>query len=169
MVDRPHLLMSESPLAAPVPSDPVELAQLATQIVLADLVAGRLTRLVLLTFRGLSVKTWEIAGQTSAMDDLVRAIARLESAQALAFVYPSPVPPGVEGERGYLVAAESASGAADCFVALRGGQPPGGAECQLSYRRIQGAPSRWFGVEPENEVNVWMEGPAGIIAPDEEL
>ena len=165
MSSDPHLRMQRLQLQVPLP-EPVEaIAALFTKLIIEDIVKGKVTTLVLVTLRGQEAKLWQLH-DLEAPDDIMRALAKQESAEALAVVHPAPVPPEVEGaDRCFNIAVETGSGKFDQLVALRGGAGLGGEQFRV-YGKKHGEPRyRWFGVEPEGEVTMWMEGPIGYFGP----
>ena len=161
----PHLRMAELSLDGPVPDSVDQVAALATQLVLADIVNGRVRYLTLLTFREAKAKLWQIVDAPSAAvaDDVIRMVAAREQASALAVVHPVPPPPETQADRAFNVAVECADGKVDSLVALKGG--PDGDQFRLFGRRHDEPNHHWFEVEPENEVDMWSEGPVGMVIP----
>ena len=166
MADDPHLRMAELDLPEPIPTHIEQLARLATRLVYDDVVAGRVSFLMLLTFDGSKARVWQLHGATEP-DDIARAIIQREAPQAIAFVHPMPLPHGVEGDRGYNVAVETRRGKYDQLIALRGGSGLGGDESRL-YGRTVTEPHRWLGVAPEGDVQIWYEGVVGGMGPSGE-
>mgnify|MGYP000167722443 FL=1 len=80
-------------------------------------------------------------------------------------MYPVPLPPEVEGERGYNVAVEAPTGKFDSLIALWGGDGLGGEMMRIYGRKVDDVGHRWLGVPPEGEVEMWMEGPVGLVGP----
>jgi hypothetical protein len=161
----PHLRMAEYDLSAPVPEAIESIAPLATQMVLSDIVKGKIEHLTLLTFRDAKAKLWQIVDAPSAAiaDDLIRAIAARERPSALAVVYPVPPPPEAQCERAFNVAVECADGKFDSLVGMRGSPPSD--EFRIFGRRHDDPKHQWFGVEPDGEVDMWLEGPVGMVIP----
>jgi len=160
----PHLKMAELDLPGAVPSEIEAVAQLATNLVLQDVVDGRVSYLILLAFKGSKVRVWQLH-DPPVPDDIVRTIIQRDEPQAIAFVHPMPLPPQVEGERGYNVAVETPTGKFDSLIALWGGEGLGGEMMRIYGRRIEDAEPRWLGVPPEGEVEMWLEGPVGLVGP----
>ncbi|MFT4625440.1 MAG: hypothetical protein ACI8PZ_004108 [Myxococcota bacterium] len=158
----PHVKMAQFTLSDPLPAEAVAIAQIAMNVVIKDIVAGRVSYLVLLTFNGSTGRIWQLHDPPMA-DDVVRAIIQRESPDAIAFVHPQPLPPEVEGERGYNVAVEAPSGKFDCLIALWGGEGLGGEMMRIYGRSLEGVDHRWLGVPPEGEVEMWFEGIVGAI------
>ena len=167
----PHLRMAELDLEHPI-ADAVEaIGALATQIVIDDIVKGRMRfvtlacAVTLLTFRDAKAKLWQIVDAPSAAvaDDLIRAIATREAASALAVVHPVPPPPETQADRAYNVAVECAGGKMDSLVALR--SEPTGDQFRIFGRRHDEPKHQWFHVEPRSDVDFWMEGPVGMVIP----
>ncbi len=159
----PHLRMRYAELPDRVGGEVEAAASLALHVLLEDIVAGRLVHLAVVTMTGHEAKVWELHEPPSPPDDLVRAIARREAPDALAFAYPCPLPPGVEGDRAINIAVEAADGKFDQLVALRGG--PGDEQFRVYGRRHADPRQQWLGVEPDSEVQLWQEGPLTYFGP----
>src|SRR5579871_4104454 len=102
----PHLLMAELTLPQPIAGTPAEaVAALATQFILEDLVKGRITFIVAITFRGTAGRIWQLH-DVKPTDEVVRALAQREEAQALTVVQPAVVTPEMDGDRCVEIAAE---------------------------------------------------------------
>ena len=164
IVADPHLKMAEMDLPGPLPDDVEAIAQIATNLVLGDVTAGKVSYLILLTFRGNKARLWQLHDVTAA-DDVVRALVERNAPEAIAFVHPMPLPPEVEGERGYNVAVEAPTAKFDSLIALWGGGGLGAEMVRIYGRRITDVTNRWFGVPPEGEVDMWFEGVVGATGP----
>ena len=160
----PHLIFMDQDLPAPIPAAVEQIAEVATDLVLKPVVRGEVCHLLLLAFKGASVRWWELHEPTDP-DDLVRAIIQRDQPEAIAFVHPVALPAEVQGDRGYRVAVEAPSGKFDRLIALRGGEGPGGEEARLYGRLVEGDGYRWLGVPPEHDVELWIEGPVGMVGP----
>lgn len=159
----PHIRMREIALPAPA-ADAQSFATIAAKLLVDDVAKGRVTYLALVTFVGAKARVWQIHHAEAGMaDDIVRTIAREEGVDGLAFIHPIPVPAEVEADRVYAVAAECEAGKFDTLIALKGGTGLGGDMFRLYARVVRGAPLRWFGVEPVNDVDIWMEGIVGAV------
>jgi hypothetical protein len=158
----PHLRMAEMTLSQPITGAPPDaVAGIATQFILEDLVKGRITFLVAFTFTGTRGRLWQLHDVIPA-DEVVRAIAEREEAEAVVVVHPMPVPPEVDGERCFNIAAEAEAGKFDNLVAFKQGAE--GEMFRIYGRRHTGdVHFRWLGVPPEGEVDVWFEGIVGAI------
>ena len=74
------------------------------------------------------------------------------------------VPREVDADRAYNVAAEAPDGRFDCLIGLKGGAGLGGDMFRIYGRRFEPPPApRWFGVAPEGQIDLWMEGPVGAV------
>lgn len=158
----PKLHMAELTLTESVAGAPVDIpAHLATQLILDDLVKGRVTYLVAFTFRGKTGRIWQLHN-VDRVDDTIRALVQREKAEAIVVVHPTAVPPEVDAERCMLIAAESEGGKFDNLVAFKMG--PQGEMFRMFRRAHTGeVRHRWFGVEPEVGVEMWIEGIVGAI------
>ena len=167
----PHLAMCEIDLPAAPGADAESVAGVATQLVVEDIVKGRVTYTILVTFVGARAKLWQLHDLPAAqVDDVIRAIQHRDEAQALAVIRATAVPPEAQADRAYLVTAESGVGDAeevhDVLVALKGGQAPGGEMVRLFARPRPGDSVRWLGHEPEGDVAIWFQGIVGSAPPD---
>lgn len=160
----PHLKMAEIDLPGPLPVEVEAIAQIATNMVLRDVTAGKVSYLILLAFKGQKARLWQLH-DIGAADDVVRALVERDEPEAIAFVHPMPLPAEVEGERGYNVAVEAPSGKFDSLIALWGGEGLGGEMMRIYGRRVTDVGHRWLGVPPEGEVDMWFEGVVGAIGP----
>ncbi len=115
----PHLKMAELHLPGPMPAEAEAVAKIATNLVIKDVVEGKVSYLILLAFKSDNVRLWQLH-DPPAPDDIVRAIIQRDQPDAIAFVYPMHLPPEVEGEWGYNVAVEAPSGKFDSLIALWG-------------------------------------------------
>jgi len=157
--------MRHLPLPGPLPEAVEDIGALVSKLLIEDIVKGQVTTLVLVTLRGQEAKLWELH-QPDVPDDIMRAIAQREGAEALAVIHPAPVPPEVEdADRCFNIAVEARSGRFDQLVALRGGAGLCGEQFRIYGRKHEGSGYRWFGVEPEGEVILWEQGPMGYFGP----
>ena len=161
MPSDPHIKMAELDLSGSVPTEIEQIAAIATKIVIEEVVAGRVSYLILLTFDGAKARLWQLH-EVASPDDIVRSIIEREDPEAIAFVHPMALPAEVQGERGYNVAAEGPSGKFDSLIALWGGEGLGGEMVRIYGRQIDDVGHRWFGVPPEGEVDMWFEGVVGL-------
>ena len=161
----PHLRMAELDLEQPIPAELEPIAALATNLVLSDIVKGRVRHLTLLTFLDAKARLWQLVDAPSAAvaDDLIRAIAARELASAIAVVHPVPPPPETQADRAFNVAVECAGGKFDSLVGLK--SAPTGDQFRIFGRRHDEPKHHWFGVEPQSDVDFWMEGPVGMVIP----
>lgn len=157
----PHLHMQDLPsFPKPITGSSAEsLAAIATQHVMKDIAEGRITFLVAFTFRDRSWRMWRLHN-VSETDDVIRAIAQHEKAEGVVVVHPAPVPPGMKADKLMNIAAENRQGKFDHAVATRGAGEKAMHQV-LGKRYPPGTPCRWFGVEPDGEIEVWFEGYVG--------
>jgi hypothetical protein len=156
--------MLEVDLSGPISTRASAVAAVATSMCLEDVVKGRVSYLLLMTFRGSTGKVWQLH-QVTHVDDVVRTIARRESAEALAFVYSMAPPPGVEAQRAYNVSAETFESRHDSLIGLMGGEGLGGTMYRLFARPLPPKDYRWLGVPPVVDVDIWVEGIVGMVGP----
>lgn len=162
----PHLRMLQIDLPSPFGDDAASAAAIATEVLLDDIVKGRVSYLVLITFKGAQARVWQLHdAPAKQVDDLFRLLAQREEAEALAVVHPAALPPEVQADRGYLIAAETATGKFDTLIALRGGAGLGGDQFRAYDRRHDEVHHRWLGVEVDGELDLWMEGIVGAVIP----
>ena len=160
---RARIMMAELTLSEPPPGRITAIADLALNIVMEDVVKGKANYLILLTFKGCKVKFWQLH-DCPAPDDVVRTISQREKSDAIAFVFRTPLPPEIEqGDRGYNIAVEAPSGKADALIALWEGDGSEGEMMRIYGREVTNIGHKWFGVDPEMEVDIWVEGLVGMV------
>lgn len=158
--------MAEIELPATPTAGAEAIARIATDIVLEDVVRGRMVCLVLVTRRGQRVRVWQLHDVTQP-DEVMRAIAQRDGAEAVAAIHPTATPPEVTADHVFLVAGEADDDKFDVLIALRrpaaddGGR--GWEEFQIYGRRHSEPHHRWFGVEPDIDMELWEEGPIGLM------
>jgi hypothetical protein len=159
----PHLRMAELTIAQSITGAPAQVVgAAAVQIVIEDVVNGRLPFIVAMTMRGTTCRIWQLH-DIAPVDDVVRALARREEAEAVVVVGPMPMPPELEGDRCVVIAAECGAGGFEHLVVFKAG--PEGEMFQVCGRTSDGkAPFRWFGVPPVGKVDLWVEGIVGMAS-----
>lgn len=164
MSDDFDLFMLASPLrmAAP-PKDIAEIGTIAVEHMKVPIVQGTLKTLVLLTFEGPEMRHWILKGTPPApIDDIVRSLAAQTGCDALAFVYPAPVPSNVVADRAFTIAVESKEGALDVMIVMRG--QPGDPLSTFQLGRLGDVrpTRRWLGVPTDYSLQLYRKD-AGVF------
>lgn len=133
------------------PDDGITIAAIATFGLLPEMLNRELTSLAIVTVAGRKVRFHYLRGIPSALaDETFRYVAQRTRADALAVVHAAQVPPGVRGDRAFLVCGESATAGYDNLVVVRDATPPDEPSYeQFGTRRDTSHPHRWLGVGPD--------------------
>jgi hypothetical protein len=152
--------MAELTLEQPITGAPPQVpATIVLNFVKNDVVNDRLDCVLAFTFHGAQARVWQLR-EIEPVDDVVRSLAKREEAEAVVVVGPGAVPPGAEGDRCCVIAAECGAGKFDALILMKSG--PAGGMFQFGSRTFDGAAKfQWFGIPPVGKVDLWIEGIVG--------
>lgn len=164
------VLFGTAALPAPVPQEPVKVAEIVGQLTDAEIARSGIQGLQVLAFRGLVAEQFIIRGQLGCpVDDVIRNIALQGDIDAIALLFPGVVNLDGVDTRALVTIAEVKDGRRGQRVVPIKLRPDGTIEAPRAWMRPMPTPEpaqRWIGVKPETEIDMFPMAPAGGPTPE---
>lgn len=153
------VLFGTAPLPAPVPQDPVKVAEIVGQLTDAEIARTGIQGLQVLAFRGLVAEQFIIRGKLGCpVDDVIRNIALQGDIDAIALLFPGVVKLDGVDTRALVTIAEVKDGRRGQRVVPLKWRQDGSIEAPRAWMREMPDPEpaqRWIGVKPETEIEMY--------------